>query len=105
MINVRNLDLRSYAVISMLVLWAFLTFSIALKEIAFVCALIFWVGWHIQLKAGLSISTPSTPGVESGDRPCNHRVLVKGFEIGGWLNPRYEARECRMHYVLKLTIK
>jgi len=53
MINIRNLDLRSYAVISMLVLWASLTFSIALTEIAFVCALILWVGWHIQLKLGI----------------------------------------------------
>ncbi|MEI7751874.1 MAG: hypothetical protein WCJ71_07255, partial [Candidatus Omnitrophota bacterium] len=52
MINIRNLNLRSYAVISMLVLWASLTFSIALTEIAFVCALILWVGWHIQLKKG-----------------------------------------------------
>ena len=50
MINIRDLDLRSYAVISLLVLWASLTFAIALTEIAFVCALIFWIGWRIQLK-------------------------------------------------------
>lgn len=52
MINIRNLDFRLYAVSSMLVLWASLTFSIALTEIAFVCALIFWIGWHIQLQNG-----------------------------------------------------
>jgi len=52
MLNIRNLDLRSYAVSSLLVLWASLTFSIALMEIAFVCALIFWIGWHVQLKKG-----------------------------------------------------
>jgi len=34
----------------MLALWACTTFSIALMEIAFVCALILWAGWHIQLK-------------------------------------------------------
>ena len=50
MINIRNLDLRSYAVISLMVLWAALTFSIALTEIAIVCAVICWVGWHLQLK-------------------------------------------------------
>jgi putative inorganic carbon (hco3(-)) transporter len=53
MINIRNLDFRNYTVISMLVLWASLTFSIALTEIAFVSAFIFWIGWHIQLKKGL----------------------------------------------------
>ena len=53
MISIRDLDLRSYAVISMLVLWGSLTFSIALTEIAFVCALVFWIGWHIQLKKGV----------------------------------------------------
>lgn len=52
MINVRSLDLRLCAVVSLLVLWTALTFSIALTEIAFVCALVCWVGWHIQLKKG-----------------------------------------------------
>ena len=37
----------------MLALWASLTFSIALTEIAFICALVFWIGWHIQLKRGI----------------------------------------------------
>jgi O-antigen ligase len=50
MMNIRNLDLKAYAAISMLVLWASLTFSIALTEIAFVCALLLWLGWHIRLK-------------------------------------------------------
>jgi len=59
MMNIRNLDLRLYAVISMLVLWISLTFSIALTEIAFVCALIFWTGWHIQLKKGICQNTPA----------------------------------------------
>jgi O-antigen ligase len=53
MINIRDLNLRSYAVIGMLVLWASLTFSIALTEIAFVCALVCWIGWHILLKKGI----------------------------------------------------
>ncbi len=53
MIHIRDLDLRSCAVISMLALWASTTFSIALMEISFVCALIFWAGWNIQLKMGI----------------------------------------------------
>ena len=55
MINIRNLDFRSYTVMSLLVLWASLTFSIALTEITFVCALFFWICWHIQLKKGIGI--------------------------------------------------
>ncbi|MFH0985298.1 MAG: O-antigen ligase family protein [Candidatus Omnitrophota bacterium] len=50
MVNIRRLDLRACAVVSLLVLWTSLTFSIALTEISFVCALVFWIVWHIQLK-------------------------------------------------------
>ena len=49
-INLQNINFRSYALISMLALWASLTFSIALTEITFVFALVFWISWHIQLK-------------------------------------------------------
>ena len=55
----RDLDLRSYAISSMLVLWASTTFAIALMEIALVCALIFWIGWHIQLKKGIRHNAPT----------------------------------------------
>ena len=81
--NIRYLDLRSYAVISMLTLWASLTFSIALTEIAFVCALIFWAGWHVQLKMGTGVSTTSTPGVKSGGHQIKHRVF-EGFDWSLW---------------------
>lgn len=47
-IDVRRLNFMACAATSMLVLWASLTFSIALTEIAFVCALIFWAGWHFR---------------------------------------------------------
>ena len=59
MIKIRDLDLRSYAISSMLVLWASTTFAIALMEIALVCALIFWIGWHIQLKMGIRHNAPA----------------------------------------------
>jgi O-antigen ligase len=42
-INIRGLDFRLYATISLLALWASTTFSIALMEISTVCALIFWI--------------------------------------------------------------
>jgi len=77
MMSIRNLDLKSYAVISLLVLWASLTFAIALTEIAFICALVLWTGWHIQLKKEAGISTPSTTSVESRGHPVKHRVLSR----------------------------
>lgn len=104
MINIRNLDLRFYAVISLLVLWASLTFSIALTEIAFVFALIFWVGWQgtdtffrkrgqapfpaekersprekgaPPQSVGGQADTASTPGVKSGGHQIKHRVLSR----------------------------
>lgn len=74
MINIRNLDLRLYAVISLLALWVSTTFSIALMEISVVCALVFWVGWHVQQKKGRHASTPTTPGVSHSHPEIKHRV-------------------------------
>lgn len=54
--SIRRLDLRACTIVSMLVLWASLTFSIALTEISFVCALVFWTSWHIQQKGKGSLS-------------------------------------------------
>ncbi len=75
MINIRNLDLRSYAVFSLLILWASLTFSIALTEISFVFALIFWIGWHMLAKNRTKIAS-STPEVECASRQIKPRGLA-----------------------------
>jgi O-antigen ligase len=69
MINFKNLDFRSYAVISLLVLWISTTFSIALMEISFVCALVFWVMWRINASL--------TPEVKSGGRQIKPRGLLR----------------------------
>jgi O-antigen ligase len=51
MINIRNIDAQKWAVVSLMVLWVSTTFSIALMEIAFICALVFWLGWCIQSRS------------------------------------------------------
>jgi O-antigen ligase len=76
MISIRNLDLRLYGVISMLVLWVASTFSIALMEITFVCALICWIGWHIQRRKWPQPSL-SFPHVLSGNP--EHGSPIKAF--------------------------
>lgn len=45
-----TIDLRKWTVISLLVLWTSTTFSIALMEIAFVTAFIFWGMFHLKEK-------------------------------------------------------
>ena len=57
-VKFNSLDLRNYAIVSLLVLWVGTAFSIALMEISVVCGLIFWMGWKIQLK---TVAMPSLP--------------------------------------------
>lgn len=73
MMPIRIPDYRSCAQIAMLVLWASTTFSIALMEIAFVCALLFWIGWHIQLRK------------ESGGFPLTRQACLAGIDWMLWL--------------------
>ena len=68
--KISNLDFAKCAVVSLLVLWASLTFSIALTEISFVCALIFWAGWHMRLTANIAatVSDEKHAGTRGPDR-------------------------------------
>ena len=83
MIKIQNLDLRSYAVISLLALWASTTFSIALMEISFVCALVLWIGWRIQLREKDQSVTSPTPEVQYGGRQIKPRGLL-GVDWALW---------------------
>lgn len=75
--KIKNMDFAGYAVISLLVLWTSLTFSIALTEISFVCALIFWIGWHIQLKKGIACPGPDDERAGRGDAGGSSACLRK----------------------------
>lgn len=94
MINVRNLDFQKWAVASLLCLWASTTFSIALMEISFVCALVFWIGLRVQGKRG-SIPFLSSPNASIGDpkyKPT-HGFPLKACgndKAGGGAGPRID---------------
>lgn len=87
MTNIRNLDLRTFAVISLLTLWVSTTFSIALMEIAFVAALVFW--GFIRLKhpvldlVAAQLNTGCSGGVKFPASPAGRQMLTKA-DWGLW---------------------
>ncbi|MFH1800869.1 MAG: O-antigen ligase family protein [Candidatus Omnitrophota bacterium] len=58
-LKLKNIAAFEWAIFFLMALWTALTFSIALTEITFVCALICWVGWHIQQKKGICQNAPA----------------------------------------------
>ncbi len=51
---IQKIDFKKWTVVSLLVLWASATFSIALMEIAFMAALIFWAAYRVGTRPLIS---------------------------------------------------
>ena len=100
MVNIRDFDFRSWAIMSLLVLWASATSSIALMEISFVAALVFWIGWHVQ-----QIRNPmphlSSSNVFVGDPECKR---PPGFPPQACGNDSMGGASHRFDWVLWLPL-